>query len=108
MSLQRRRKAKRRLQPINDSHMQILKVEGSLVCSSRIPGLDHTALRVLVDIKGKRQVASDHIGAEPGNWVFVASGTAGRYAVNDPELMTDLAICGIIDKWSEEDMIVDT
>lgn len=86
--------------------MQILKVEGSLVCSSRIAELDHTRLRVLVDMKGKRVVASDKVGAEPGNWVFVVSGSAARYAVEHYDILTDLAICGIMDNWSEQDMVV--
>ena len=84
--------------------MQILKVEGSLVCSSRIPGLAHTNLRVLNDMNGKSQVATDPIGARPGNWVFVVSGSAARYAAGNFEILTDLTIGGIIDKWSEDDM----
>ncbi len=86
--------------------MQILKVEGSLVCTSRIPALDHTPLRVVTDMAGKRMAATDPIGAEPGNWVYVVSGTAARYAAGSFEILTDLTIGGIIDKWSEQDMAV--
>ena len=93
------------MRPVLSSPMQILKVDGSIYCSSRVPGLQHTNLRLVSDIKGKQMVATDPIGAEPGNWVFVASGSAARHAVGI-EVLTDLTIAGIIDKWSEEDMAV--
>lgn len=83
--------------------MQILKVEGSLSCTARIDGLKLAALRVLVDKKGGRIVATDPVGAEPGNWVFVTSGSAARYTAGDFEILTDLAICGIIDKWPDNE-----
>lgn len=79
--------------------MQILQVEGSLVCTSRVEGLKHTVLRIVRDSKGKRQVATDPVGARPGNWVFLASGSAARYAAGDFSVLTDLTIAGIIDEW---------
>ena len=82
--------------------MQILQVEGSLVCTSRIDGLKHSALRIVRDSEGKRQVASDPVGAQPGNWVFLASGSAARFAAGDFGILTDLTIAGIIDLWPEE------
>ena len=82
--------------------MQILQVEGSLVCTSRSPGLKHSVLRVVRDEKGKRQVATDPVGAKPGNWVFLASGSAARYAAGDFEILTDLTIAGIIDEWTPQ------
>ena len=88
--------------------MQILKVEGSLVCTSRIDGLKHSVFRVLTDLSGKRQVATDPVGAEPGNWVYVVSGSAARYAAGDFEILTDLTIGGIIDFWSDDDMKVES
>ncbi len=83
--------------------MQILQVEGSLTCTSRHEGLKHSTLRVVRDAKGKRQVATDPVGARPGNWVFLASGSAARYAAGDFEILTDLTIAGIIDEWAPED-----
>jgi ethanolamine utilization protein EutN len=83
--------------------VQILKVEGALSCTSRIHGLKHVALRVLQDTQGKRLVATDPVGAEPGNWVFVTSGSAARYTAGDFEILTDLAVCGIIDHWPEKE-----
>ena len=82
--------------------MDILRVEAPLVCTRRVPGLQHTSLRVLRDAKGKRHVAVDPVGVRPGNWVFTSSGSAARYAAGDYRVLTDLTICGIIDSWNEE------
>jgi carboxysome peptide B len=79
--------------------MQILQVEGSLVCTSRVEGLKHTVFRVVRDELGKRQAATDPVGAKPGDWVFLSSGSAARYAAGDFEVLTDLTIAGIIDQW---------
>ncbi len=82
--------------------MEILQVEGPLVCSRRVDGLHHVHLRVLRNTKtGKRQVAVDPVGAREGNWVFTAMGSAARYATGDATILTDLTICGIIDFWEE-------
>ena len=83
--------------------MQILQVEGSLTCTSRHEGLKHSTLRIVRDAKGKRQVATDPVGVRPGNWVFLASGSAARYAAGDFEILTDLTIAGIIDDWIPEE-----
>ena len=83
--------------------MQILQVEGSLTCTSRVEGMKHSVFRVVRDAAGKRQVATDPVGAEPGNWVFLASGSAARYAAGNFEILTDLTIAGIIDEWPLED-----
>ena len=81
--------------------MDILQVEGPLVCAQRIAGLKHVSLRVLRDMKGKRHVAVDPVGAHKGNWVFMSSGSAARFAAGDFEILTDLTIAGIIDNWAE-------
>ena len=83
--------------------MQILQVEGSLVCTSRVEGMKHSVFRVVRDKAGNRQVATDPVGAKPGNWVFLASGSAARYAAGNFEILTDLTIAGIIDEWPLED-----
>jgi carboxysome peptide B len=82
--------------------MEINQVVGTLVCTKRVAGLGHCALRILKDRKGKLLVATDPIGARNGNWVFTVSGSAGRYAMGDPKLLTDLTIGGIIDHWEPE------
>jgi carboxysome peptide B len=79
--------------------MEIKQVVGSLVCTERIAGLRHAELRILADLKGKRVLATDPVGARVGNWVFVVSGSAARYAMGDPGYLTDLTIGGIIDAW---------
>ena len=82
--------------------MEINQVVGTLYCTERIAGLRHCSLRILKDRKGKLLVATDPVGTRPGNWVFTVSGSAGRYAMGDPDIMTDLAIGGIIDAWAPE------
>lgn len=83
--------------------MQILQVEDALVCTSRVPGLKHSVFRIVRDAKGQRQCATDPVGAKPGDWVFLASGSAARYAAGDFEILTDLTICGVIDEWPPRD-----
>ena len=82
--------------------MEINQVVGTLVCTQRVAGLDHCALRLLKDRKGNLLVATDPVGTRPGNWVFTVSGSAGRYAMGDPKILTDLTIGGIIDGWAPE------
>jgi ethanolamine utilization protein EutN len=81
--------------------MEILRVVGNLVCTQRVSGLAHCSLRVLSDTAGKIQVATDPVGARPGNWVFTTNGTAARLAMGDPKILTDLTIGGIIDQWED-------
>jgi len=73
-----------------------------MVCTSRIPGLKQTNLRVLRGLKGNKVVATDVVGVRKGNWVFTVSGSAARYAAGDFEVLTDLTIGGIIDNWHED------
>ncbi len=79
--------------------MDIYQAEGTLVCTTRIPGLKHSNLRVLKGLKGNKVVATDVVGVQKGNWVFTVSGSAARYAAGDFEILTDLTIGGIIDEW---------
>ncbi len=79
--------------------MEILQVVGTLVCTQRHSGLQQHSLRVLRSTSGKTQVAVDLCGCREGNWVFVVSGSAGRYACGDPTVLTDLTVGGIIDYW---------
>jgi ethanolamine utilization protein EutN len=82
--------------------MEINQVVGTLYCTHRVGGLEHCALRILKDRKGKLSVATDPVGTRPGNWVFTASGSAARFAMGDATILTDLAIGGIIDNWAPE------
>lgn len=81
--------------------MDIMQVEGPLVCTRRVPGLQQVSLRILRDAQGKRAVAVDTIGAHRGNWVFTISGSAARVAVGT-QVLTDLCIGGIIDRWETD------
>lgn len=83
--------------------MDILQVEEPLVCTKRIDGLKQSSLRVLRDLKGKRHVAIDPVGARNGNWVFTVSGSAARHACGDFAVLTDLTIGGIIDFWEVDE-----
>ena len=82
--------------------MDIYQAEKTLVCTSRVPGLMHTTLRVLRGLKGNKVVATDPVGVREGNWVYTVSGSAARYAAGDFNVLTDLTIGGIIDFWETE------
>lgn len=82
--------------------MDIMQVVGPLVCTQRHVGLCQHSLRVVRDSKGRLQVALDTSGCRPGNWVFVVSGSAARYASGDFAVLTDLTVGGIIDFWDEQ------
>jgi len=56
----------------------------------------------LRDRNGKRIVATDTVGTRQGDWVFMVSGSAARYAAGDFEILTDLTVGGIIDFWETE------
>jgi ethanolamine utilization protein EutN len=81
--------------------MEIMLVKEELVCTRRIPGLKTASLRVLENQAGGLLVATDPVGVPIGKWVFTASGSAARWAMPDPGVMTDLTICGIIDNWEQ-------
>ena len=78
--------------------MDLFLVEGPLVCTRRIDAFKHVSLRVLRDAAGKRQVATDPVGARSGSQVFTVSGSAARYAQGDYGVLTDLTIGGIVDE----------
>ena len=80
--------------------MDIYQADKPLVCTSRVPGLQQTHLRVLRNKLGNKVVATDPVGVREGNWVFTASGSAARHAAGF-EVLTDLTIVGIIDNWQE-------
>ncbi|NNG14152.1 MAG: carboxysome peptide B [Gammaproteobacteria bacterium] len=80
--------------------MDIYQADKTLVCTSRVPGLQQTPLRVLRNKMGNKVVATDPVGVCEGNWVFTASGSAARHAAGF-EVLTDLTIVGIIDNWQE-------
>lgn len=44
--------------------MDIYQAEGTLVCTSRVPGLKQTNLRILRGLKGNLVVATDVVGVD--------------------------------------------
>jgi len=82
--------------------MDILRVVDELVCTRRVPGMRLCALRVLESQSGTLSVATDPVGVPAGKWVFVTAGSAARLAMKDATTITDLTICGIIDRWDED------
>lgn len=82
--------------------MEIMQVMEPLVCTRRVDGLRDISLRVLKDLKGKKNVAVDPVGCCPGNWVYTSSGSAARHAAGDFRILTDLTIAGIIDFWEAD------
>jgi len=77
--------------------MDIHQVRGSLVMTSRLDGLGHYPLKVLVDKKGQEAVALDPVGVKSGDWVFTIAFSAARAATGNPKVLTDLTVAGIID-----------
>lgn len=82
--------------------MDIFQVVDELVATRRVAGLYSASLRILRDAKGRLSVACDPVGVPPGAWVFTLSGSAARFAMGNPKVLTDLTIGGIIDSWDEK------
>ena len=82
--------------------MKIFSVEGTLVATARIPGLELHRLLVVRDRKGGKQVAVDPVGCKPGDWVIACGSSAAREAAGHKDYPSDLTIVGIIDYWDEE------
>ncbi len=82
--------------------MNIQRVVGDLVATSRTPTLQNKSLRVVEDDSGDLEVALDPVGAKPGDFVITIEASAARHATGDFAITTDLTIGGIIDHWTEE------
>ncbi len=82
--------------------MKIFRVEGTLVATARIAGLELHRLLVVKGVSGGKQVAVDPVGCKPGDWVIAAGSSAARDAAGHSDYPSDLTILGIIDYWDEE------
>jgi carboxysome peptide A len=82
--------------------MKICQVEGTLVATARIPGLQNRRLLVVKERgSGGKQVAVDPVGCKNGDWVIVVGSSAARDAAGSKDYPSDLTIVGIIDYWDE-------
>jgi carboxysome peptide A len=82
--------------------MKIFCVEGTLVATARINGLELQRLLVVRDRKGGKEVAVDPVGCKPGDWVIACGSSAAREAAGHKDYPSDLTIVGIIDFWDEK------
>jgi carboxysome peptide A len=82
--------------------MKICQVEGTLVATARIPGLQNRRLLVVKERGSSgKQVAVDPVGCKNGDWVIVVGSSAARDAAGSKDYPSDLTIVGIIDYWDE-------
>jgi carboxysome peptide A len=82
--------------------MKICQVEGTLVATARIGGLQNRRLLVVKERGSSgKQVAVDPVGCKPGDWVIAVGSSAARDAAGSKDYPSDLTIVGIIDYWNE-------
>ena len=82
--------------------MKICQVEGTLVATARILGLQNRRLLVVKERGSSgKQVAVDPVGCKPGDWVICVGSSAARDAAGSKEYPSDFTIVGIIDYWDE-------
>lgn len=88
--------------------MLIAKVVGDVVASQKAEGLTgHKLLLVQpLDVKGAPKgntlVASDSVGAGPGEWVIVCQGSSARMTPVSEGRPVDAVVIGIIDSLTFE------
>lgn len=83
--------------------MQIHRVRGDLILTSRLDDMGLLPIKVLDGVKGGVLAAMDPIGVKPGDWVFTIANSAARDAAGSKKLLTDLTVAGIIDNWQQDD-----
>jgi len=81
--------------------MKIFQVEGTLVATARIGGLENRRLLVVKERGGSKQVAVDPVGCKPGDWVIAVGSSAAKDAAGHKDYPSDLTIVGIIDYWDD-------
>lgn len=81
--------------------MKIFQVEGTLVATARIGGLENRRLLVVKERGGGKQVAVDPVGCKPGDWVIAVGSSAAKDAAGHKDYPSDLTIVGIIDYWED-------
>ncbi|EOF4701728.1 ethanolamine utilization microcompartment protein EutN [Klebsiella sp. RHBSTW-00484] len=84
--------------------MKLAIVTGQIVCTVRHQGLAHDKLLMveMIDAQGnpdgQSAVAIDNIGAGPGEWVLLVSGSSARQAHARESSPVDLCVIGIVDE----------
>ena len=85
--------------------MQLCKVIGSVVASRKEPTLDGLKLMVVRQVDGDGQetggyvVAADAVGAGPGEFVLIATGSSARQTVATNNRPVDAVVMAIVDTW---------
>ncbi|MCD6405698.1 MAG: EutN/CcmL family microcompartment protein [Planctomycetes bacterium] len=83
--------------------MYLAKVIGTVVATRKVEGLNGVKLLVVepVDENGKAEgpqaVATDAVGAGPGELVYVCTGREASMALDEPFVPVDLAVVGHVD-----------
>ena len=78
-----------------DRSMKICQVEGTLVATARIAGLQNRRLLVVKERGSSgKQVAVDPVGCKPGDWVIAVGSSAARDAAGSKDYPSDLTIVG--------------
>ena len=85
--------------------MLLCKVVGTVVATRKEPTLDGLKLLVVrqVDTDGRETggfvVAADAVGAGPGEYVLVASGSSARQTTATNNRPVDAVVMAIVDTW---------
>jgi microcompartment protein CcmK/EutM len=85
--------------------MTLGKVVGTVVATHKEPTLDGLKFMVVRQVDGEGQetgaflVAADAVGAGPGEYVLVASGSSARQTQATNNRPVDAVIMAIVDTW---------
>ncbi len=90
--------------------MQIAKVVGTVVATRKEPSLDGLRLMVVRPVDeearttGQQLVAADAVGAGPGEFVLIASGSSARQTRATDKRPVDAVIMAIVDSWTVDEI----
>ncbi len=90
--------------------MQIAKVVGTVVATRKEASLDGLRLMVVHPVDeearttGQQLVAADAVGAGPGEFVLIASGSSARQTRATDKRPVDAVIMAIVDSWTVDEI----
>ena len=93
--------------------MQLARVIGNVVATTKDPGLVGLTLLVLQPISPAREavgrplVAVDAVGAGAGEDVFFVRGQEASFPFRPAVVPTDASVTGICDHWTTDDLPID-